>query len=570
MKPKLSLIRKVEKLLGIKQGSRTGNISIRCPFHNDTSPSASINFEKGLLNCFYCDKGWNFNQIVEELGNVETGDTEFEMGSRERRLESKNNSNSGVLSKRHARVSSSSDSISKPDDSWNHLAVEEYLKSRGITEFPIDCFIDKNKKLPNDKLNPFYNYLCFVSSDGSQVVGRNVGSVTKSRPRYRNERGAKNLFYIHQDNSSLLWLVEGVIDGLSLYQLGYRNIASTNSTSGWAEKQTDNIAYSLRNKTVVILFDADASGFKGARKIAEKFNEFEVDHAILELPTRLGNDINDALQRKKKGLQKWLEATYQRLNPDEVKFTKAFFDGKLKSLQLIPTGILEVDEALHGGFRDGGHVISGETSTGKTSTVLAICVHNVELAGKTVLYNSCEISKMQMWARIASRNDKHVWRELEQNPQLASKDTREYCKDVAQYLKIVNGWPIQRMLKEANNYDIMVVDYLQRAPSVYDGSESAEKHNLDKMISRLSDIARDMGKIIIIVSSLSRYGYDRPDVMNFKGTNSFEYVGATLAKLILIKGMRVYWNLLKDTRGGTLGKYMFHPDLGHCLLEEGD
>lgn len=53
-------------------GSRTMERSIRCPFHDDRTPSASWNDETHLFYCFTCGWGGSAAQVARRLGDAET------------------------------------------------------------------------------------------------------------------------------------------------------------------------------------------------------------------------------------------------------------------------------------------------------------------------------------------------------------------------------------------------------------------------------------------------------------------------------------------------------------------
>lgn len=585
------LRRKVADTLGIKRipTMKNANLSIKCPFHEDDEPSASINFTKGLLNCFTCGEGWNFQQVMEKLD-----DRNEEEDSGEGTLEEEENNDENKLGASRFQKLFGRSIISKSkDDVDNSISARlgrilsegnilshddligsevfepaKYLSARGITNSPIDYFYDEEEFIKG-KPNPFYGYLCFVSEDDKRVVGRYVkGKPDKQHPRYRNEKGEKELFYISRSKSSLLWLTEGVIDALTLYQLGIRNIASANSTSGWSQKRSDEIAYSLRGLTVVIIFDSDVQGFLGSRKIAEELKKFDVDHAIIELPKYLGgDDLNKALQDHPDRLKLWLEGIVQRLDPDDRKYTTALFSGAIKPLMNIETGIEKIDKVLDGGLKDGAHFLAGNPGSGKTAVSLGIAIHNIKQHSRRALVNSCEISKRQMWSRVASHKDPKVWSKIEMKPEAILQSTKDWCKELANNLRIVVGWPINRIVQEAENYDLIIIDYIQRTPGIYGGDEAQTKHLINKSVSRLSDLGRDYGKVIIIISSLARSGYNDPDSFAFKESGNMEYIGTTASRLIKTSGEKLIWNLQKNTRGEITGRWGFFPDLGHCLPE---
>lgn len=49
---------------------RANDIVIACPFHDDESPSCSINEYKGVYNCFSCGRHGNYINFITEYDNV--------------------------------------------------------------------------------------------------------------------------------------------------------------------------------------------------------------------------------------------------------------------------------------------------------------------------------------------------------------------------------------------------------------------------------------------------------------------------------------------------------------------
>src|SRR5262245_26811798 len=42
--------------------------SIRCPFHEDRKPSASVNLESGSFRCFSCGESFRFRDLLARVG----------------------------------------------------------------------------------------------------------------------------------------------------------------------------------------------------------------------------------------------------------------------------------------------------------------------------------------------------------------------------------------------------------------------------------------------------------------------------------------------------------------------
>ena len=49
---------------GAKMNRTTGQVNIRCPFHDDTHKSASFNTKENIFNCFACGVQGNSLQII--------------------------------------------------------------------------------------------------------------------------------------------------------------------------------------------------------------------------------------------------------------------------------------------------------------------------------------------------------------------------------------------------------------------------------------------------------------------------------------------------------------------------
>ena len=47
-------------------------VKVRCPFHEDTNPSASINTVKNLFHCWVCNVGYNEEQFIAKMNNIPT------------------------------------------------------------------------------------------------------------------------------------------------------------------------------------------------------------------------------------------------------------------------------------------------------------------------------------------------------------------------------------------------------------------------------------------------------------------------------------------------------------------
>lgn len=55
---------------GAKMNRTTGQVNIKCPFHDDTHSSASFNTKENIFNCFACGMQGNSLQIIARQERV--------------------------------------------------------------------------------------------------------------------------------------------------------------------------------------------------------------------------------------------------------------------------------------------------------------------------------------------------------------------------------------------------------------------------------------------------------------------------------------------------------------------
>jgi DNA primase len=56
---------------GAKMNRTTGQVNIKCPFHDDTHSSASFNTKENIFNCFACGMQGNSLQIIAKKEGVD-------------------------------------------------------------------------------------------------------------------------------------------------------------------------------------------------------------------------------------------------------------------------------------------------------------------------------------------------------------------------------------------------------------------------------------------------------------------------------------------------------------------
>lgn len=495
-------------------GAEEGEVSVRCPFHEDKHPSASVNMDKGVFFCHSCHRGLTFKQLEQELDQM-CGDPVF-----------------------------------PPADTEHHeeTTAEQYLLSRGFhssTDLGVDVSVQGD-------------YLMFGNVQGRRLKGEG--------PKYLNEKGEKGLMWFGprpQSTNDSVWLVEGVFDAMSLHQILPNQAIACSFGSHLSEQQ----AYELVGLTVFIAYDADFAGWKGARQARKQLAEFEANGIVLGFPCELGNDINEAWIHNRDGLKAWVfDILSEYSTKDDAYVARVFRGFGEQDMLTVSTGLGHLDDMFNGGFRPGVHVWAAESGIGKSSFAVAFAVRAAQ-SGLRVLYVTNEIPKRQVWSRAAANLDgTKAWSEIEANPRCVSGQVADKLSRLANNLRVVAGWNVGQIKYVAGNFDVIVVDYLQRMGGPYKGE--AVKANIDYNIAELSDLGRDHGKVVIAVSSLNRVGYADMTKAALKESGNIEYVSQSIIGLKRAQGSeRVMGLVLKNTRGAE-GVFWMRLDLAHQTYAE--
>ncbi len=313
----------------------------RCPFHDDKTPSLSINPAKNLWQCFGCGAAGDVIRFVELFDQVDFKEAV-------RRL-----SDDG-LKRIQARPAAKAETpkplsvkerklLARVVGYYQHTLAQDsrglaYLKQeRGITEnrslkdfgagyangtlleiLPDDRQVIKALKkigILNTKGHEvFYNCVVFplYSARGAIVnlYGRNID----------DEAGATHL-YLPGERSGLvnrqavkrsqtIILTESIIDALTLYDQGFKNVIPIYGVNGLLDEHLSLLHRKI--KSVYLVFDADAAGRRAVEAVSLRLKEKGIAPYPVALPVK---DVNVYFKRH---TPEEFESLLKAANPDSL------------------------------------------------------------------------------------------------------------------------------------------------------------------------------------------------------------------------------------------------------------
>lgn len=346
LKNRADLIRIIEPYTPLKK--KGANWMGCCPFHQEKTPSFSVNPSKGFYKCFGCGKGgsaFNFVMEIEGLNFPEAikrvaeisgvplpepvDDKQYQKTKKKKEARKKiadevielnkialhfweshlreNNPQAKAareyLEKREiSNETQKTFHIGFAPDSWD--ALLNLLKEKGADEKLIELsgLVAKNEE-KNRIYDRFRGRIIFPVLDlsgnpiafGARILGGGEPKYLNSpeTPAYIKGEHLYGLFQNKEEirQKKFAILVEGYLDLIALYQFGVRNTAASLGTAFTAE-QSKLLGRFARK--VVVNYDGDKAGVKAARRAIETLLAEDFEIKVLILPD--GKDPDDFIR----------------------------------------------------------------------------------------------------------------------------------------------------------------------------------------------------------------------------------------------------------------------------------
>ncbi|HEX8251230.1 MAG TPA: DNA primase [Pyrinomonadaceae bacterium] len=344
LRQRADLVRIIEPYAPLKK--KGANWMGCCPFHQEKTPSFSVNPAKGFYKCFGCGKGGNafsflmelegltFPEAIKKVAEVSgvplpepIDDKKFEHVKKKKEAEKKIadavielnqfalefwenhlQESIGKQAREYLEKRGISEETRKifrigyAPDSWD--ALMSHLKSKGAGEKLIEqsglVSINEEKKRVYDR---FRGRVMFPVLDvNGKAIAFGARILDKGEPKYLNSPETpayikgEHLYGLFQDKEDIrrkkfAILVEGYLDLIALYQAGVHNAVASLGTAFTAQ-QAKLLGRFARK--IVVNYDGDSAGVKAARRAIETLLAEDFEIKVLVLPN--GQDPDDFIR----------------------------------------------------------------------------------------------------------------------------------------------------------------------------------------------------------------------------------------------------------------------------------
>jgi len=292
-----------------------------CPFHKDTHPSLSINPDKNLWQCFGCGTAGDVIRFVEMMDKVDfktavkiLTDNGFKAAARTPPA-----SKTKPLSVKERKL------LARVLSYYQHTLTQD---SRGINYLRKDRGITDNQSIKDFGAGYANSTLLEILPEDPDVIKalKRIGILNAKGhevfyncvvfPLYNARGGIENLYgrnideeagihhlYLPGPRSGLvnrqavkrsqtIILTESIIDALTLYDQGFKNVIPIYGVNGLLDEHLS--LFSRKIKETYLVFDADEAGRRAVESVSMRLKEKGIVPYPVQLPVK---DVNIFFKR---------------------------------------------------------------------------------------------------------------------------------------------------------------------------------------------------------------------------------------------------------------------------------
>ncbi|MEY3371183.1 MAG: hypothetical protein RLZZ392_211 [Pseudomonadota bacterium] len=279
------------------------------PFSKEKTPSFTINDEKGFYHCFSSGEHGNIFDFLVKVEKLNFGDAvrklaakagmpAFKFTKENIEVENKRKKYDEILTialQHYQKNFSENDSVKKyahgrgltqeilstfkigySGEYGLNVSMFSGFNQKELIESGVFFHDEKNNKLidrfKNRLIFPIFDYNNKVIGFGGRALSQNYLAKYINSPETEFFKKGFNLYNLNNaknenKQSGIVFVVEGYMDAISLYQAGFKNVVATLGTA--MTESHLNLVWRYFNDPVVC-FDGDRSGQNAAHKISEK------------------------------------------------------------------------------------------------------------------------------------------------------------------------------------------------------------------------------------------------------------------------------------------------------------
>jgi len=348
------------------------------------------------------------------------------------------------------------------------------------------------------------------------IIGR---SVDDREPKYKSLIGISQLLFnapVLKESEEVV-LAGGMFDVLNLNQVPLPAVAVPDCFSFHKDQ-----AGLFENKRVFICFGNDDDGRRESERVANLLSDV-ADVFIVTLPEGI-KDINDLYVRAENATEVMVSLIERAIQtrqesgiaPDShylTMYNEEFLKRQRGQMTGIPSGLVELDDLLLGGFQPGLYVLRGSVGVGKTTLTRQFADHMAAL-GAPVAFFSWGASAFELWANSIARIVPCAVRDVllgHLSPETVKQANEQY-QEFATHTWTLEGTMetsiadisehIQLIAQTIGKMPVVFLDYLQRINYSDEQPMVPSQERSCLVVTALHQMAREFNCPIIVTATM--------------------------------------------------------------------
>ena len=554
-----------------------------CPFCG--RKKLYVNEDSGLFDCKHgeCEVNGNIWKLATQLG-MRIRDKPTLKGFTHVLMTGAQHPEDQLLNAKGYDPGRVADSVEKlfTSDHPDIAKIREYIDGRGFTEETIRHF-GLHASISGQRKEPVLGIPYFEADKVPLVKFRRI--LPDAKPKYLRTKGSQSPLFNADAIRNLrqVILVEGELDAISLWQLGFPGVAST--SLGAKKDMPDEWKSLLENADdIILLYDDDNAGQTSAQRLATALGSYRCRIATWkdcpgnEVLCGMIHDANDLLQAIKSGsvdedtAHDWCRATLKRAAPIQntsVAHLKDFNDAIAAVFEAgkeglgIRTSSFSFNRLLKG-WRPGEiTVVTGHTGHGKT-TWINNEAHSLAQRGVPVLTSAFEGGPETVAQDVLHRElrcpltsvKSALTREMAYDKLLSFQDIPLYVINEYGDVPLRSVIDAIRYAVKRHGVQFVVLDHLHYMLHREKGMD--ERQAIDKTSRVLTDLAVKLNvHIALVCHPKGSVGEDTiPSGGGLKGASSLKqntFNGITVFRAKTLMGDKQTRNMsIKDDQGNRI------------------
>ena len=244
-------------------------VKVRCPFHSDTHPSASINTYKDLFHCWVCDIGYNEEQFIARINGISNTDAVKLLNKYQ--VQDKWEVEKGLL--------------------WSDQTMLTKVISLGFSKELIE---EMKLGLIKDEFGKKYLGIPIYYNNILVDVRRYNIMKYENQPKMKSNDNARVGWLVPYDkflsSNEICYLFEGEKDMLMARELG---INAYTLTGGAGAVPNEYVINAFKDKDIVICYDNDDAGHKGMESMYKELKDIVKSIKYIEIGDVVKEDKED-------------------------------------------------------------------------------------------------------------------------------------------------------------------------------------------------------------------------------------------------------------------------------------